>query len=241
LICTRQGSNLQPYDPKSLTGLVLGPENSRWSRPPLDLEEGPLVDSLVRYRQERYRKTFLRNIALRRRFESFRQDLGADKAGHCLAKSQVVALGVKVGRSAAEPFLKHLELRAQLARQDPGPTLFFASFNLLQKGIITLQSVAHNDALRIQYKNLIKVQTQIPALAFFVLALICLCIAVWAMPQFKPIGQLKVTAKLQPHPKDIVTAYFDDQNSLAQSEIDTDGVISADILPKVALEPKLGG
>jgi hypothetical protein len=53
------------------------------------------------------------------------------------------------------------------------------------------------------------------------------------MPQFKPIGQLKVTAKLQPHPKDIVTAYFDDQNSLAQSEIDTDGVISADILPKV--------
>ena len=40
-----------------------------------------------------HRKTFLRNIALRRRFESFRQDLGADKAGHCLAKSQVVALG----------------------------------------------------------------------------------------------------------------------------------------------------
>ena len=26
-------------------------------------------------------------------FESFRQDLGADKAGHCSAKSQVVALG----------------------------------------------------------------------------------------------------------------------------------------------------
>ena len=35
----------------------------------------------------------LRNIALRRRFESFTQDLGADKAGHCLAKGQVVALG----------------------------------------------------------------------------------------------------------------------------------------------------
>jgi hypothetical protein len=27
------------------------------------------------------------------RFESFRQDLGADRAGHCFAKSQVVALG----------------------------------------------------------------------------------------------------------------------------------------------------
>ena len=35
----------------------------------------------------------LRNIALRRRFESFRQDLGADKAGHCLANGEVVALG----------------------------------------------------------------------------------------------------------------------------------------------------
>jgi hypothetical protein len=125
--------------------------------------------------------------------------------------------------------------RAGLALIAAGLAVYMVwkSFNLLQKGIITLQSVAHNDALRIQYKNLIKVQTQIPALAFFVLALICLCIAVWAMPQFKPIGQLKVTAKLQPHPKDIVTAYFDDQNSLAQSEIDTDGVISADILPKV--------
>jgi hypothetical protein len=125
--------------------------------------------------------------------------------------------------------------RAGLALIAAGLAVYMVwkSFNLLQKGIITLQSVAHNDALRIQYKNLIKVQTQIPALAFFVLALICLCIAVWEMPQFKPIGQLKVTAKLQPHPKDIVTAYFDDQNSLAQSEIDTDGVISADILPKV--------
>ena len=125
--------------------------------------------------------------------------------------------------------------RAGLALIAAGLAVYMVwkSFNLLQKGIITLQSVAPKDAIRIEYKNLIKVQTQYPAIAFFVLALVCLCIAVWAMPQFKPIGQLKVTAKLQPHPQDIVTAYFDDQNSLAQSEIDTEGVISADILPKV--------
>lgn len=111
--------------------------------------------------------------------------------------------------------------------------MVWKSFDLLQKGIITLQSVAPKDAIRIEYKNLIKVQTQYPAIAFFVLALICLGIAVWVIPQFHPIGRMKVTAKLQPHPKDIVTAYFVDQNSLAQSEIDTDGVISADILPMV--------
>ena len=111
--------------------------------------------------------------------------------------------------------------------------MVWKSFNLLQKGIITLQTVAPEDAIRIEYKNLIKVQTQYPAIAFFVLALICLGIAVWVMPPFKPVSRMKVTAKLQPHPKDISMAYFDDQNSLAQSEIDTAGEISAEILPRV--------
>ena len=44
---------------------------------------------------------------------------------------------------------------------------------------------------------------------------------------------MRVAAKVQPHPGDVPKAYFYDQNSLAESEIDTAGEISADIVPRV--------
>jgi hypothetical protein len=108
------------------------------------------------------------------------------------------------------------------------------SFDLLQKGVITLQQVNPDDAITVEFKRILKLQTRYPAFGFYFIALVCLGMAIWVLPTAsKRLNPIKVTAKLQPHPTGIATAYFEDMNLLATSQIDTPGDISAEILPKL--------
>jgi hypothetical protein len=108
------------------------------------------------------------------------------------------------------------------------------SFDLLQRGVITLQQVSPDDAITVEFKRILKFQTRYPAFGFFFIALVCLGMAVWVLPIApKKPNSIKVTAKLQPHPTGIVTAYFEDTNSQT-SQIDTSpgGNIFAEVEPK---------
>jgi hypothetical protein len=107
------------------------------------------------------------------------------------------------------------------------------SFDLLQKGVITLRESNPEDAIKVEFKKLITVQTRYPALGFIVLAMICLGIALWAKPQLRGIVPMKLTASLNPTAQGVDTAFFEDPDPLGSSEIDSTGRISTEILPRI--------
>jgi hypothetical protein len=107
------------------------------------------------------------------------------------------------------------------------------SFDLLQKGVITLRDANPDDAIKVEFKKLITIQTRYPALGFLVLAMICLGIALWARPQFRGIVPMKLTASLNPIAQGVDTAFFEDPDPLGSSEIDSTGRISTEILPRI--------
>jgi hypothetical protein len=83
--------------PRGAAGLLVAAEGQHSAEPIKRLRApdwGQRLDiTKPRARLSAWRACIERPFCGISRFESFRQDLGADRAGHCFAKSQVVALG----------------------------------------------------------------------------------------------------------------------------------------------------
>jgi len=106
------------------------------------------------------------------------------------------------------------------------------SLILLWTGAVKLTGVNANQGIKFKFMKTWIVETRNPALGLFVVGIFCLCIAGWCA-QSQNVSPMRLTAKLVPHPVDIPIALFENHDLLAQSSIDTNGEILAEILPKI--------